>query len=1028
MRIVNPRHVAVLCKCFFSGRLVDAARVVPDLLIAALRNPLLLSLVIFGNVWNMGGRNSISLVFPFLQQKHIRFQDSIIIDHHHFFISLGSFVAMSSQLRRVVYKSLSQSRRRLATTIATRNGWKRAAIAEGWTIGGANHATAVVAVVVNSRSLSYLEQPQEPQEEENTNVNNDNNTFEEQETRIRNLKRSTLDNMHGILDKSGPDLLLDWKRQLRKIRKQADQHHRKKRLTNRSFESTEQLSSVVGVNPSFLQDDAIANDFSKGKPKSSSSLMELLDQPLFLQDQINTVPPPAPDKNNIEYEEDGDLSMDLAPFQGSLLDLLNDDDDDDNNDHHDPRDQAVVDNVSLGASFEKLFPDESPPDTMMRVEEEEEITSVGVSEEAEEEDDLLPFSSEMADDQLHKHDDEDTDPPLTTTTPIQSRNDSEEASVGPLLMQLLNEDTLGQTASTAQSSTTTSLVEMFDGMEGDLGASSSANPDSEPMHNSFMSYLADDSHDLNDFLDAHDNVLEADASPQPKEESDRDHNVPYPKLMEHGLAFLASMSTRQWTKHDNTTTNEQQPEDGETHQEISGDVIEEVLLDDLGEVDFETLQGNDNESVSEDRPELQELELLLQQILSGQVELTTKDYNVLLLNLATTTAYKQGDALQMMMQVYDAMEETRRLTMTNEEALADTTTHKIVVAALQQRGRAPRTAMDLLKKVPGRDVADWDDAMVVEAMACFEKCGSLADCEAMLETATEQHGPQVPLRACLCLLRVYRTQNKQEEALELLDRCLIVSDHKKRHLRYLHCLTFFCWQENETRDYKAMDEMFKTLIAWPAVLGGGRQKIDKSVLLKKILDRVMELGSWQGSGWYTPGFGVWNQLICELAKTPASRSTVHAALTTLLERNERYWPSVPVLRHGLVAAKDSQDSRLAIELLERAQNVQQHMDTLLGRIVVPNSNEQTEGNQAAEARSQIPPQAFKIALDACIVSGDGSGIRTVLSLTNQYEQEYPQATMMGLYGYAMNGLAKLGDADGARQTFQDMLTKGLKPR
>ena len=44
--------------------------------------------------------------------------------------------------------------------------------------------------------------------------------------------------------------------------------------------------------------------------------------------------------------------------------------------------------------------------------------------------------------------------------------------------------------------------------------------------------------------------------------------------------------------------------------------------------------------------------------------------------------------------------------MRNEEALADTTTHKIVVAALQQRGRAPRTAMDLLKKVPGRDVAD----------------------------------------------------------------------------------------------------------------------------------------------------------------------------------------------------------------------------------------------------------------------------------------------------------------------------------
>ena len=279
-------------------------------------------------------------------------------------------------------------------------------------------------------------------------------------------------------------------------------------------------------------------------------------------------------------------------------------------------------------------------------------------------------------------------------------------------------------------------------------------------------------------------------------------------ILEHFLALMDSVPPEHWQQFDSdgrinsddildTNDNNDKQDDGDIDVDDEWKVVEEELTLDLSEADTVDEDDDDDETdvatdskTADDKTEVEEnhprseqqqqqqeeeplvstqYETLLNNVMSGTTRLTSEEFNLLLISLATGHTYRWGDTVDIMMQLYRSARDPLI-----GSGVADVDSLRIVVAALQGRGRSPRAVISLLEGVSADEIQSWDDDMVILVVRVCCACSNPAEAERIVGMYRQKHGEEVPFEAYLEMQKTYRDDNRQSKAMRLLDRCLQV--------------------------------------------------------------------------------------------------------------------------------------------------------------------------------------------------------------------------------------------------------------
>ena len=129
---------------------------------------------------------------------------------------------------------------------------------------------------------------------------------------------------------------------------------------------------------------------------------------------------------------------------------------------------------------------------------------------------------------------------------------------------------------------------------------------------------------------------------------------------------------------------------------------------------------------------LLKMESLLQNALSSSIILSTEEYNIILLMLASDIfPYTSNDTTSMMLEIY-----THTTGITNdEEGTPDGTTYAILILTLLHKGGAPldatRIVTDMMENYSTMDAEAWR-----KASNCLERCKNITLCEELVRIMT----------------------------------------------------------------------------------------------------------------------------------------------------------------------------------------------------------------------------------------------------------------------------------------------------
>lgn len=422
-------------------------------------------------------------------------------------------------------------------------------------------------------------------------------------------------------------------------------------------------------------------------------------------------------------------------------------------------------------------------------------------------------------------------------------------------------------------------------------------------------------------------------------------------------------------------------------------VEEEEIVDELDPSD--ATSQNDQNVVDEPGSEsetLMQMEGLLMDAFSGDLHLSTEDYNLILLYMACTSAYKNHDITTMLLQIH------AHINSAETKAQPDGFTYVILILALSRRGQAPVVASQLVIEMMHQDHLFHNAEALVQAMKCLERCKRRELAERLLRPIlkrTDERMP-IPVDAITSMLRMYQFEQMTVETMDLIDDYIAAAGM-----------------------VPDVSRVFRTALNWPRWASNCRQ--DDVKTLFAYLFNVFK-SSENKPGKYIQA-KLWGMLIEELAKSSpfqvltAETEMIREAVWMLLDRERRYYPDSQVLMHGLDAALCHDDSNLAAALMQRIleRPVRRH-PSALSNIDIMNS----ETKQSA-----IPPQAFKLAINTCVAAKCATSISTLLNLLDHPDVDIPPGMISQFMHHALVGFIGACEWDKATATLSDMTTRGL---
>jgi hypothetical protein len=528
-----------------------------------------------------------------------------------------------------------------------------------------------------------------------------------------------------------------------------------------------------------------------------------------------------------------------------------------------------------------------------------------------------------------------------------------------------------------------------------------------------ISSLADllDADELHDDGDASNNdwLLKSDGQGSYEDESVEDLQS-YNSVMSRGIALLTSMTDSQWRALDrHVVEDETNDDDDETEDEFeSADGVEEefvieedlddehsALYEDFAEEIYAQASGANHEGTNE---VLAKLEVFLEVLLSSNgLSLTTEEYNIILLQLASTSGYSKDGAIALLMQVYSHMTVSDR----------DGFTHAIMIPTLVRRGQAPIAAAEVILDMITNDQYVFNNSeALIQAMMCLERCNRLSQAEQLIRTIMNNQDERitVPVQAINPLMRMYKAEQKMDEAMDLIDDYI---------------------QEAGLGHHT--NELFSNVINWPRRNAQGERV--NILTLQTFLFNKLKRFEYDKSSRAKPNNFIWQKLIGELAKSAPKegKSTetelVQDILWLMLKRNPSYWPNGDLLKYGLEVAARHSDAKLAVELLHR---LLAKPPPSVNETIFKTGEGMEDEVEERPAPALIPPQAFLLAMQTCVTMRDSSSVSDLLMLLGHPDVNVPRPVHLQSMNQAVRVFASASNWSEARVTLTAMKDRGLQ--
>lgn len=554
------------------------------------------------------------------------------------------------------------------------------------------------------------------------------------------------------------------------------------------------------------------------------------------------------------------------------------------------------------------------------------------------------------------------------------------------------------------------------------------------------------------------------------------------KVVDEGLALLLALKGRDWSQMDDA--DESDEIDDPLEDSIEGDhIVEEGIEEEYLELDLNTdIDGTTHDEELElggDDSVLENVEELLEEASFGEIVLSSTDYNALLLHVATSSL-QTDDAISLIVRTYQQMTELGRA---GADCSPDATTFTILMVALDRRANAPLSAVDVCRQMMDKGV-ELNSAALVQGLSCLNKRNQISDTERLMNSVLDNEASQlvVPTCAWISLLGMYKNENMQDDALNLIEKCI---------------------NKNGGRGARTLEKVITETISWPRK-DRGRRRLDRISLLSKVLDKLESFstrgnktlredglfavtGAWNGGETLdnTPSYHVWRRLVVSLAsevddQTNSGWSLVHRAFISMQNAVQDFWPDSSLLKTGLRVAEVTGDAKLAVDLVLRLHSKQMNEadaaesvsmwsagdvagddhSSLPPTDVLPESlgtqeydmfgaTEATPTDEvdapadtiggAADTDSdsgpsvtrrgsvRVPLQAYTAAMRVCAAVGDIESADKLLDGLRGSRNMIPDSKKSDLYSLALKGCAKTGNSDVAQALLKEMQDTGLNP-
>ena len=496
------------------------------------------------------------------------------------------------------------------------------------------------------------------------------------------------------------------------------------------------------------------------------------------------------------------------------------------------------------------------------------------------------------------------------------------------------------------------------------------------------------------------------------------------------------------------------------------------------------------------------VESLLQGASNHQWSVSTSQLNELLLHLATLEPTLDNMAL--VIKIFKFMDDQGLQGYVGSAPNA--ATYSILMAAFSKRGMDPHAAAFVCRRMmvhmeetsaSTNDIANEElkkDAFLVDeqaldiGMRILKRCNDVGGAERLLSLALGEAGAGVNVRGSVFnnVLAIYKEENMQKEACDLLDVCI---------------------RENGASDTRGVDRFVSNLIRWPRKNRRG-DRIATAAHAQNVLEQLESHCEADGSNKdpliidafnqdiYRPSWRVWRLLLSALShaaeKEGGNYDTVRRSCRSLVHSSsDSSHPDHFVLSRGLDSAEALGDARLAADLIqwswhsaqsfvhssESKDNFEQN-GLGLGSELSPSEPFLTEGwkegselftnesdlislvdftkgegecsdkaiggssireesswNLSEHADGpprdymHIPVQAYYRALKIALGTGEVELARGILDCgCNSIDSRVPASSQTHFHTLVMAGFAKEGDLEAAKGMMQDMQRNESSPK
>ena len=206
------------------------------------------------------------------------------------------------------------------------------------------------------------------------------------------------------------------------------------------------------------------------------------------------------------------------------------------------------------------------------------------------------------------------------------------------------------------------------------------------------------------------------------------------EIVDEGLALLLALRGRDWSEMEEAYESDElrstQEDDAIAEESvIEGGFVEENLEMEMEpeQIKEERIYDDGGHRIRNDDAGLEDVTVLLDQAGDGAVTLSTADYNVLLLSIATSML-QTDDTLMLMLRTYRQMLE---LGEAGVDCAPDASTFTILMITLDRRAKAPLSAIDICRQMIDSRV-ELNSEALAEGITCLEKRNRIEDTERLM--------------------------------------------------------------------------------------------------------------------------------------------------------------------------------------------------------------------------------------------------------------------------------------------------------